>query len=229
MRGSVLVLAGLAALSGCSSSDSKPTGGGGTGGAPAEAGREAGVQFPCKAPESILGIVDQQPTGFVRCKNSVVDVYHRTEIKACESLLPRTLACHGVGSGTDAGIQLGLCGSDSDCKTGPEGYCTTTQRNASCSCYYGCKADSDCPPGNICECGNPTGQCKPAHCTSDAQCAPGFLCLSSSDGGCGTVYACQTAKDLCAGDLDCNKFPEYSQCAFTGDHRECVIPKNCGF
>jgi len=227
MRFSAFFLSGITALSGCSSSDNGTKGG--AGGAPVDAGHEAAsVVIACKSPKDVLSAVDQQPTGFVSCANGRYPPIHRAQVKDCASGLPRTLQCIGFGSGTDSGQQLGYCKSDSDCKAKPEGYCQTTQRNATCSCYYGCKTDSDCPANNLCECGNPTGTCVAEQCKSDADCGAGKLCLSANDGDCGTVFACQSPDDQCAGDLDCTKFPGYSQCTFTGTHRECKQPRNCG-
>jgi hypothetical protein len=220
-----LVAGGWATVAGCSSSDQ---------GAPppavqpVEAGhhQEAGVKFACTNPQDFLSF-DGQPTGYILCSNGVSGPLHRQEIKACPSTLPRSTTCIGVGSGTDAGHALGDCKNDTDCTTGIEGHCQTTQRNTACACYYGCKADADCGAGKVCVCGNMTGECVKATCTSDADCGPGKLCLSASDGACSKVYACQSVKDTCAGDKECKG--QYSQCTFTGDHRECKQPPNCGF
>lgn len=214
------------ALAACSSSDKAPatpmT-------PPVEAGHheEAGVRFACENPQDRLSSVDQQPTGYVVCANGNNGPFHRPEIKECASSLPRSTSCTGVGSQTDAGRQLGYCRQDTDCTQSPEGYCTVTQRNTTCSCYYGCKSDADCGPGKICLCGTPSGECVKALCTSDADCGPGKLCLSASDGACGKVFACQSKDDLCAGDKECTS-GAYVQCTFSGDHRQCKIPPNCG-
>ena len=227
MRFIAVLVSGFVFVGGCGSSSDKPAASG-TGGAPPDAGqKEAGVKYTCEQPMDLLSSVDHAPTGFVLCANSAGGLMHRTEIKACGSLLPRTATCQGVGSGTDSGTALGYCKTDADCTTKGEGFCTVTQRNATCSCYYGCKADADCGPGNVCVCGNPTGECHIAQCTSDADCGAGKLCLSAPDGHCRTIFVCQTVKDLCAGDRDCTN-SSYSQCTFTGDHRECQQPKNCG-
>jgi len=227
LRALLLLAGGWAAVAACSSSDK--------GAPPApqpmlDSGhhQEAGVKFACTNPQDFLSY-DGQPTGFVLCANNANGtLWHRTAIQACPSKLPRAYTCTGVGSGTDAGRQLGLCITDADCSATVEGHCQTTQRNGSCSCYPGCKSDADCGTGKVCVCGDPTGQCVPAHCLSDAECGPGKLCLSASDGACGLVFACQAVEDLCAGDRDCKQAP-YSQCTFTGMHRECKKPPACGF
>jgi hypothetical protein len=214
------------ALYGCSSSDKAPAPSTPGPGAMEAGHEEAGVKYTCKAPMDLMTGIDTNPTGFVVCANGVGGPLHRTEIKECPSALPRSTTCFGVGSGTDSGAALGICKSDSDCTTGHEGHCQTTQRAATCACYYGCKSDADCSADRICVCGNPTGQCELAKCRSDADCGPGKLCLSASNGACSTVFACQTVKDTCAGDRDCP--PTYSQCTFDGDHRVCKAPPNCG-
>jgi hypothetical protein len=164
----------------------------------------------------------------VICANSNSGLaLHRTAIQQCASRLPRSDTCRGVGSGTDAGAQLGLCRTDSDCTIDTEGYCQTTARVSACSCYYGCRADADCTADRICVCnGSLTGECILAQCKSDADCPRGALCLSASDGACRRIFACQNPKDTCAGDKDCP--PAYSQCTFDGDHRTCKAPPACG-
>jgi hypothetical protein len=214
----------FAALGGCSSSDKGPDS---TTGAVEAGHQEAAVKFKeCKQPQDLLSGVDNAPTGFVVCSNSNNSLaLHRAEIKQCASRLPRAVStCTGIGSGTDAGAGIGICRSDADCTAGVEGHCILS--SGACSCSYGCKTDADCTSDRVCVCGDPTGQCVLAQCKSDAECGAGNLCLASSDGACRREFACQNAKDLCAGDKDCP--PSYSQCTLEGDHRVCKAPPNCG-
>lgn len=222
------IIAGVfATLGGCSSSDKGPA----ATTVPVEGGghHEAAVSYKeCKGPQVLLSGVDSSPTGYTLCTNSNNGLsMHRQEVSACPSKLPRTNTCTGLGSGTDAGAQIGICRSDADCTQGPEGHCTTNSKSPSCSCFYGCKTDADCTSDRICVCtGELTGECILAKCKSDADCSPGSLCLSASDGACRRIFACQAADDACAGDKDCP--PAYSQCTFDGTHRVCKAPPNCG-
>lgn len=215
----------FAALGGCSSDKGTDS----TKGAVEAGHQEAAVKYlECKNPQDLKSAVDQAPTGFVMCANSVgANALHRTEIKECITKLPRAVSsCTGIGSGTDSGAAIGICRTDAECTNGPQGYCGVTTKSPACSCHYGCKSDADCPSDRICVCGDPTGECVLAQCKSDAECGAGSLCISASDGACRRVFACQNAKDLCAGDRDCP--PNYSQCTLEGDHRVCKAPPNCG-
>jgi hypothetical protein len=116
------------------------------------------------------------------------------------------------------------CASDSDCTMQPLGYCATSRLLAGyCGCYYGCRQDSDCAAGSICECGVVVGQCVPATCRTNADCAAGRGCIatanSTTGSACGATrsFACQTANDQCASDADCAG----GACLFDGTHRAC--------
>jgi hypothetical protein len=213
----------FAVASGCSSSDKTPA----TTPPPADGGaKEAAVKYlACDAPQDLLSSVTNAATGYVICANSNNALaLHRPQIQECASALPRATTCIGIGSGTDSGVQSGLCRSDADCTGGLEGHCDLA--SGACVCHYGCKSDADCEADRICVCGSPTGQCVLAQCKSDADCGAGSLCLSSSDGACRRKFACQNPKDTCAGDKDCPA--RLSQCTIQGDQRVCKEPPNCG-
>jgi hypothetical protein len=95
------------------------------------------------------------------------------------------------------------CHRDVDC-SGPHAFCGGER--GSPYCVLGCVTDADCSAGQVCACGPDIGECRPATCKSDADCADGALCGSYEDNPfCGTVaFACQTPRDKCSGDLDCN-------------------------
>ncbi|HEV8244752.1 MAG TPA: hypothetical protein VGP93_03255 [Polyangiaceae bacterium] len=125
-----------------------------------------------------------------------------------------------------------LCTSDAECSTEPLGYCANAHNlTGYCGCYYGCRRDSDCDAGSICECGVVVGRCVPATCTTNADCGAGFGCVGSASGSAATCivnqadaqsYTCQTAQDECRADEDCpSDGNNEGLCLVDGDHRVC--------
>jgi hypothetical protein len=221
--------AGKAAAGGTSAGSTGGAGGsaGGAGGGVAAGGSSVGGadagpdaadagRLACRNPMPRLG-PDGKPTGFVDCEGGFT---HRPEKRTCGSSAPRSTACTST-------VALSGCSHDSDCKDHPLGYCNLGNgpMGATCACAYGCSTDAECATGQICGCSDPAGACVPTqNCTSDADCGPGLLCITSSDGGCGFVFACQTPKDTCASSADCDVS---SMCAFVGDHHECAPHRPC--
>ena len=182
-------------------------------------GTNAGSYIACADPSPVM--VGGQETGFVRCEAS--DVLHRVSVVDCPNLLPRDgAACTPIGPGEST------CTSDADCTGAPLGICTTvpTSHYPGCGCVYGCERDSDCAQGELCECADPIGRCRPASCASDAACAPGSLCASADMGwgGCTAQppargYECQAQADTCLTDAQCAA--PLPACAFEAGARSC--------
>ncbi|HKY34987.1 MAG TPA: ferritin-like domain-containing protein [Polyangiaceae bacterium] len=109
-----------------------------------------------------------------------------------------TVICSGQPAVCDA-FDLGYCGGGDEDFEGAGGYGNAT-------CRSGCRTDQDCGTGSICICapGYPAaGFCQRAQCATDSDCGPWYRCASYG-AGCGyTGFACQTAKDECTGDNDC--------------------------
>ncbi len=166
---------------------------------------QRGTFISCAAPMPV--VAGGQSTGLVECGDS--GVLHRADDVACPVLLPRaTGPCAGRGINPDAGQD---CTNDSDCTAKSLGTCNLGSGHfPTCGCSYGCVHDSDCAPGELCQCGAPVGACVPASCHLDSQCPAGSLCASSplGWGGCSwdplpSVYACESAADTCLTNLDC--------------------------
>ncbi len=126
------------------------------------------------------------------------------------------------------------CMSDAECTDEPLGYCANAHNlTGYCGCYYGCRNDSDCGAGEICECGIVVGRCLPASCTTNQDCEPGFGCVASVTGSASptcinlnpalaTTYACQSADDECSGNQECPGGQNATGvCLLDGDHRVC--------
>ncbi len=129
---------------------------------------------------------------------------------------------------------LPSCRSDSDCVAQPGGYCADAHKlSGYCGCYYGCRQDSDCGAGSICECGVVLGRCVPATCTTNADCGAGLACAHAAAVpgpvavciGFGTAvssYTCQTTSDQCQSDSTCpSNGRDRGVCVFDGGHRIC--------
>jgi hypothetical protein len=129
------------------------------------------------------------------------------------------------------------CKEDADCNQQPNGYCGEAHNLAGyCGCYYGCRQDSDCGAGSICECGVVVGRCISATCKTNADCGAGYGCVGTITGTAGTtcnttfpplapIYVCQKAGDLCSGDKDCPNGGGATQarCLYDGDHLACGL------
>lgn len=163
----------------------------------------------CHDPKPVIS----DATGFVSCSNGFV---HRPEIRNCPNVLPRAGTVHL--SAYDA------CSADSQCTEKPHGFCDdhVIQVNAT-FCNYGCVSDSECAAGEICECGEPVGKCRPTSCKSDGDCAPGKLCSSfdAMPECLVRAFACQTSNDMCAGDPECGSG---NYCTMVGAVRACSTP-----
>jgi hypothetical protein len=168
-----------------------------------EAGGASGY-LPCLYPHPY--VVGNKPTGLYRCDNGV---FYRERAVDCPSLLPRANSACTMSA--PPGVVPEACAQDSDCKRRALGTCGLVPGHfPACGCAYGCVRDSDCGAGELCECGEPTGVCRPAGCVDNASCAPGSLCASvaTTFGGCSWVppvrgYQCQAKGDTCMTDMSC--------------------------
>jgi hypothetical protein len=177
-----------------------------------------GASLECSTPVPLT--VEGQDTGFTRCGEERVvyadeprfrsSVLHRTAVTQCPNLLGT--AAREACSGSALSDPSEPCTDDSDCGTLPNGFCSLvpTAHYPACGCSYGCVSDADCAEGEICECGDPVGQCRPALCSLDADCAPDALCASAplTAENCTfnppvLGYSCQSANDECLSDQDC--------------------------
>ena len=175
--------------------------------------------FKCVDPTPIL--VGGQDTGYDLCAGGVT---RRRANKTCPNLLPRTGA---NACDTDAG-SMGTCRTDSDCASYAYGTCNGGGGPLSgCFCRAGCVVDTDCPTGEMCECGDPIGTCVPSTCNAGT-CAPGFDCadFTSAPGCPGKSFACTTPQDACFSDSDCGGGKECSLTPPSGTSRSCQAP-NC--
>ena len=99
--------------------------------------------------------------------------------------------------------------------------------------YYGCRQDSDCGAGSICQCGVVVGHCVPATCTTNADCGVGLACAKASAvqgpvAACVywnapiSSYTCQTPMGQCQSDSTCPANGlDRGVCLFDGVHRIC--------
>ena len=195
-----------------------PNGGGYPGGYGGTAGSAGGPTIPvCQNPKPLLDTYGR-PTGFDECLGGSIT---RPEPRDCTSTAPRPTSCPGAVS-ADGGPQTG-CVRDADCTAMANGYCDSNTRFGGpvpygCYCRYGCVRDADCGQGQICLCGEPTGQCVQATCTRDADCASaGGLCLSYTAECGGTAFACQTTFDSCVSDVDCGQ----DRCSLVSGIHQC--------
>jgi len=176
------------------------TGGGGTGGSSGgPAGGSGGdvTTNACSNPQPIL--VNGSDTGFVSCDNGLK---HRAKAVTCVSKLPRDAVCTDLNNpgGVDG------CTKDADCTASPNGYCATNSGGQvpGCNCQYGCVSDANCGEGQICECGDPVGQCVPSNCKDDSACGANSLCATYTNNTCYQhSFACQTPEDSCLTDTEC--------------------------
>jgi hypothetical protein len=160
---------------------------------------------------------------------SKIPRWHRAVAAACSQARPAGVApptCHLTGA------TVGLCSTDQDCSSGPNGRCNcqriggTTQSQNTCS-YDACQSDSDCH-GGVCDCReNPINGssssdsptvCLTGNCHVDSDCGGGGYCSPSPAPGCGATswfgYFCHTPNDQCVDDVDCGDGSGY--CAYDG-------------
>jgi hypothetical protein len=210
-----------------------PAGDGGTSGSMTELG--------CQAVLSPSG----EDTGFEQCDDGTK---RRRVARRCPAPV---VADHPVCPSTCTGSYC--CEADSDCNQfidkqngdGPLAICANAhQLSGYCGCFFGCREDSDCGAGFVCECGSPLGQCRPATCHGNADCGAGSSCARTytgdlypghggagapGEGGAagagmciapysGSRYDCETPADRCRGDDDCR----YGTCVWVDGRRECV-------
>ncbi|HEY4160233.1 MAG TPA: hypothetical protein VGM29_19105, partial [Polyangiaceae bacterium] len=188
-------------------------------------GTTTGSYIACDNPSKVL--LSGKDTGFVSCGAGVV---HRASVVACPTLLPRA---DGGSCTTGLGVAgAPSCTLDADCTEKPNGICerVVITHFPTCSCSYGCLSDQDCAAGEICECGDPVGQCRATDCTTDASCPAGSLCASAvaSFGGCSfysgpRVFKCQASADTCLTDETCSS--PSPTCALDADAgtRDCHV------
>jgi hypothetical protein len=163
-------------------------------------------------------LINGQLTGYAYTEGGAL---HRPAQTKCPSLLPRAQAIlssrdrrrlglppHGDPVPPDVGQtdSEGDCRFDRDCTQSPHGYCFEPLPSGDTRCNYGCVQDSECSEG-ICLCDEPVGRCVHAACTTDNDCAAPALCaVYSPSPGCWFEdgFACQSPKDQCATDTDCD-------------------------
>src|SRR6478736_93715 len=185
---------GGSSMGGASAAGSN-TGGASNGGSAPSAGSAGAAgpppppnQFPCKNPKD-------QGNGLIECDGFV----HRQAAVKCASHVPRADPLPNLNPNA-------ACKYDAECTADLYGYCERSSTSPEFSyCAYGCVDNSDCGPGELCDCTEPVGRCVGAGCSTDADCASGYLCkLHDQSGGCGSfAFSCQSPLDTCGGDSDC--------------------------
>jgi hypothetical protein len=142
---------------------------------------------------------------------------HRPTAQACPTDRPPGF----MGDGGAPKPPLGTtCERDSDCTMGNNGRCLPQSRiNGTYCSYDACTTDTDCPSGQLCECGQvgfppqygrTANTCIQSNCRVDADCAGGSgFCSPTFDYGCGSYsgivgYYCHTSNDDCTSDDECN-------------------------
>ncbi len=133
---------------------------------------------------------------------------------------PKTCGAAGVASGVLPRAKGEDCtGETSVCEAYAFGYCRAGfGPPGSGYCDSGCVTDADCSADFICVCsgqGSPTGGvCVSSSCQRDADCGSGRLC-ATFNGSCGELgFACQSGRDECGNDSDCNG----SRCTLAGTY-----------
>jgi hypothetical protein len=160
-------------------------------------------KYPCLHPND-LG------NGLISCDG----LTHRNAPSMCMTSVP----CTEPGPTMSPSAQ---CESDADCTAKPYGWCASGGQlpgppGPGPFCEYGCVQDSDCDASQVCDCGNPVGQCVHADCITDADCKAGFLCIVyDASGGCNaTTFTCQSPLDTCSSDADCTSLGPNHGCQF---------------
>jgi hypothetical protein len=181
------------------------TSGGGAGGSP--------NKYPCLHPND-LG------NGLTSCDGFT----HRDAPSMCMTSVPRPEPVPSMPPSAQ-------CQSDADCTAQPYGWCASDGRPPGFPgpgpfCAYGCVKDSDCDASQVCQCGDPVGQCVHADCTTDTDCEAGFLCKGyDASGGCNaTTFTCQSPLDTCGSDADCASLGPNHGCGFdrVTNHFACI-------
>jgi hypothetical protein len=228
-RSFVSAVVAMTGLASCGSGGSLDAGGpGGAGGGRADAsGADADVDVNGDPHLTCWQIVNTAglDTGFEQCADGARR--RRAAVECPASVTAATSPCRPDSGPAD-------CTSDADCTMQPHGYCATAHElTAYCGCYYGCRQDSDCAAGSICDCGDFIGQCVPATCTTNADCGPGLDCRATFAATAGasctdvnqtrpTSYACQTAADQCHGSKECSDAgASQGACLLDGARRAC--------
>jgi hypothetical protein len=150
-------------------------------------------------------------------------LHHRPVVGVCDNRLrPATSEPQPLPDGVflDGGPAT-YCRADTDCTDAAHGRCEIVQEQTRpypyadfqsvLACIYGCETDTDCLPGEICECGEAIGRCVAASCTSDASCTEGELCAPVWSGNdCESTpnwriyhYRCQSPGSECGVDAAC--------------------------
>jgi hypothetical protein len=209
----------------CASSNARGSGdAGGDVGIDASPGCKAKAADPMFKVPSSCGVdtplvVGGQDTGYATCAGGAI---HRRSIAACPDLIVKASpgSCPSMGSG--------FCQSDADCTdTGLHAACSHNDAGY-CSCSSGCVADTDCPMGQVCQCGPTIGTCTPARCAEDSDCGEGLLCVLADIGqpmscnSCGQTFVCQTTSDTCLSNDACpSGCGMVSSCILIGDQHTC--------
>lgn len=146
-------------------------------------------KYPCEGAEEV--VYQGKITGYVRCSDGRLV---RREVLECPTkpYVPYPTSCASGGE----------CVHDAECTAGLEGRCQSI--GDFCGCFYNpspCAKDGDCGAGKICVCGDTSGHCESALCTSSDDCAVGDCVESSSCTG--NFFTCQTAQDTCGSSDDC--------------------------
>ena len=152
-------------------------------------------------------------------------------IKCEEGILNRTTAssCEDKKANYVAPI-----GCDTISCDGPLSFCANYETTAGLPpdapdfhCVTGCLVDSDCGDNQICQCGDPIGQCVDASCSANSDCKTDELCVANpaAHNGCfnDTSFQCMSAKAACTSNADCTNENEY--CNYKEDGSSvCEIP-----
>jgi len=165
----VLGLLGCFALAGCS----RKKGSISAAAARPSASAPSAPSAPDGAPIAVAG----QATGYFRLADGLVI---RTAKQTCPSARPRPEECRGTRRG---------CKADAECTDKPNGYCTDLGDSLGCGCHYGCLADSECGPHQVCLCGDPVGTCVDVTCTPET-CTAETHCATYHDGCNYKPFAC---------------------------------------
>ncbi len=176
---------------------------GGAAGQAGSGGSRVEPPFPCAHPAPVL--ILGEDTGLVQCDRGML---HRARANECPARRRSSDPSPCAGQGNFE------CSADTDCKAQPLGYCTWANAGVPmCHCQYGCKQDSDCAPGHLCLCGDPSGVCVPSSCKTDDDCGGTYCTQYIQEPYCGgAAFACQTQRDTCATDQDCQSAQSSGAC-----------------